>query len=188
MCRALEWNTAKLLSMGQDLPPPIFPFGSVCRAQSLILDVLNKHLSCSYAPYLLYYSLFSTMKINTTTKQLNITTISAFKVHVIMSNVYTICKLIIGPAGCFSACAASGQCAEPVGVACSAKSLVRDLLTIHPSKRLTASQALQHSWFTAALHSNEDLRLARRNMKRHLRQRFKVRHTFLAVWPVHDCV
>ncbi len=57
---------------------------------------------------------------------------------------------------------------------CSAKSLVRELLTTNPSKRLTASQALQHTWFTASLHSNEDLRLARRNMKRHLRQRFKV--------------
>ena len=59
-------------------------------------------------------------------------------------------------------------------VCCSAKSLVRELLTTNPSKRLTASQALQHTWFTASLHSNEDLRLARRNMKRHLRQRFKV--------------
>jgi len=57
---------------------------------------------------------------------------------------------------------------------CSAKGLVRELLTTNPSKRLTASQALQHTWFTASLHSNEDLRLARRNMKRHLRQRFKV--------------
>ena len=57
---------------------------------------------------------------------------------------------------------------------CSAKSLVRELLTTNPSKRLTASQALRHTWFTASLPSNEDLRLARRNMKRHLRQRFKV--------------
>ncbi|DBB18738.1 TPA: hypothetical protein ACH3X3_000345 [Trebouxia sp. C0006] len=64
---------------------------------------------------------------------------------------------------------------DPVwdAVSDSAKSLVRELLTTNPSKRLTASQALQHTWFTASLHSNEDLRLARRNMKRHLRQRFK---------------
>lgn len=60
---------------------------------------------------------------------------------------------------------------------CSAKSLVRELLTTNPSKRLSASQALKHSWFTASLVSNEDLRLARRNMKRHLRLRFKVRNT-----------
>ena len=51
---------------------------------------------------------------------------------------------------------------------------MRELLTTNPSKRLTASQALKHTWFTASLQSNEDLRLARRNMKRHLRQRFKV--------------
>ena len=51
---------------------------------------------------------------------------------------------------------------------------MRELLTTNPSKRLTASQALQHTWFTASLQSNEDLRLARRNMKRHLRLRFKV--------------
>ena len=57
---------------------------------------------------------------------------------------------------------------------CSAKSLVRELLTTNPGKRLTAGQALKHSWFTASLQSNEDLRLARRNMKRHLRLRFKV--------------
>ena len=64
--------------------------------------------------------------------------------------------------------------------ACSAKSLVRELLTTNPSKRLTASQALKHSWFSASLQSNEDLRLARRNMKRHLRQRFKVSHSALS--------
>ena len=57
---------------------------------------------------------------------------------------------------------------------CSAKSLVRELLTTNPSKRLSASQALKHTWFTASLQSNEDLRLARRNMKRNLRLRFKV--------------
>ncbi|KAL0043658.1 hypothetical protein WJX79_011123 [Trebouxia sp. C0005] len=64
---------------------------------------------------------------------------------------------------------------DPVwdAVSDSAKSLVRELLTTNPSKRLTASQALRHTWFTASLPSNEDLRLARRNMKRHLRQRFK---------------
>lgn len=57
---------------------------------------------------------------------------------------------------------------------CSAKSLVKELLTTNPSKRLSASQALKHTWFTASLQSNEDLRLARRNMKRNLRLRFKV--------------
>lgn len=64
---------------------------------------------------------------------------------------------------------------DPVwdAVSDSAKSLVRELLTVNPSKRLTATQALKHTWFTASLHSNEDLRLARRNMKRHLRMRFK---------------
>ena len=51
---------------------------------------------------------------------------------------------------------------------------MKELLTTNPSKRLTASQALRHTWFTASLHSNEDLRMARRNMKRHLRLRFKV--------------
>ena len=71
---------------------------------------------------------------------------------------------------CRNGCASFDTCA----CMCSAKSLVRDLLTTNPSKRLTSTQALQHSWFTASLHSNEDLRLARRNMKRHLRQRFKV--------------
>ena len=58
--------------------------------------------------------------------------------------------------------------------ACRAKDLISKLLTIQPSTRLTASQALQHQWLTGDLGAVPNLSKTRQNMRRHLRSKFRV--------------
>ena len=57
---------------------------------------------------------------------------------------------------------------------CRAKDLISKLLTIQPSTRLTASQALQHQWLTGDLGAVPNLSKTRQNMRRHLRSKFRV--------------
>jgi serine/threonine protein kinase len=59
--------------------------------------------------------------------------------------------------------------------ALSAKELISALLVTEPSRRLSAAQALRHSWISTTLDTMQPLALTRQNMRRHLRNKFKAR-------------
>lgn len=58
--------------------------------------------------------------------------------------------------------------------ACSAKDLISQLLTVDATKRLSATEALQHKWVVGTLHEPAQLTRTRENMRKHLRSRWKV--------------
>lgn len=62
---------------------------------------------------------------------------------------------------------------------CRAKELIKQLLEVHPEKRLTATQALQHPWCLDKMEGGEltDLSLTRAKLRKKDEQhRFKVCH------------
>lgn len=54
-----------------------------------------------------------------------------------------------------------------------AKDLISQLLTVDATKRLSATEALQHKWVVGTLHEPAQLTRTRENMRKHLRSRWK---------------
>lgn len=81
---------------------------------------------------------------------------------------------------CSPVCRQSWVHSKTDDVLCRAKDLIKQLLDVHPTKRLTAMQALQHPWCLDKMQGHEltDLSMTRAKLrKKDDQHRFKVRNS-----------